>query len=122
MEMGLVPVRWRVLSGSWLKVMAMAAMLIDHTAGQILGHYEAFREPLFMVGRHAVNWYFLLRCVGRLLPAYALDSGPGVHPHRDVQRAARLHPWSIREISLLRLLSPAPAGAVCDKAVAGYVI
>ena len=31
-----------------------------------MGHYEAFREPLFVVGRHVVNWYFLLRCVGRL--------------------------------------------------------
>lgn len=65
-ETRLLPVRWQVLSGSWLKVMAMVAMLIDHTTGQILGHYEAFREPLFVVGRHVVNWYFLLRCVGRL--------------------------------------------------------
>jgi len=102
----LVPVRWRVLSGSWLKVMAMVAMLIDHTAGQILVYYEAFREPLFMVGRHAVNCYFLLRCVGRLLPAYALDSRPGVHPHRDVQRAERLHPWRTGQVPLLRLLPP----------------
>ena len=98
----LVSVRWRVLSGSWLKVMAMAAMLIDHTAGQILGHYEAFREPLFVVGRHAVNWYFLLRCVGRLaFPLFCFLMVEGfLHTH-DRRRYGR-------NLLLFALLSEVP--------------
>ena len=63
----MLPVRWQVLSGSWLKVIAMASMLVDHTAGQLLRHYPAFTEPLVMLGNnHALTWYFLLRSVGRL--------------------------------------------------------
>lgn len=62
----LLPERWHVLSGSWLKIIAMALMLIDHVASQILRYYPAFTEPLITLGNHHITWYYLLRCVGRL--------------------------------------------------------
>ena len=62
----LLPERWHVLSGSWLKVIAMVAMLIDHVAMVILRYDSAFTEPLIMLGRQSITWCYLLRFVGRL--------------------------------------------------------
>ena len=62
----LLPDRWHVLSGSWLKLIAMASMLIDHVASHILRYYPAFTEPLITIGHNYITWYYLLRCVGRL--------------------------------------------------------
>lgn len=62
----LLPERWHVLSGSWLKVIAMVAMLIDHVAMVILRYDSAFTEPLITMGHHPITWYYLLRSVGRL--------------------------------------------------------
>lgn len=62
----LLPERWHVLSRSWLKVIAMVSMLIDHTVSVILRYDPAFTEPLITMGRHSITWYYLLRSVGRL--------------------------------------------------------
>lgn len=64
--MYLLPERWKRLSGSWLKVIAMVTMVIDHAAMLVLRYDEAFTTTLFTVGRHHVSWYYLMRCVGRL--------------------------------------------------------
>ncbi len=62
----LLPERWHVLSGSWLKVIAMVLMLIDHVALVILRYVPAYTEPLMTIGHQTITWYFLLRSVGRL--------------------------------------------------------
>ena len=65
-EVYLLPERWQVLSGSWLKVIAMVAMVIDHSAYFILRHVDTFTTTLFIVGHRHVTWCYLMRCVGRL--------------------------------------------------------
>ena len=62
----LLPERWHVLSGSWLKVIAMVSMLIDHVTSVILRYNPVFTEPLITLGHQSITWYFLLRSVGRL--------------------------------------------------------
>ena len=46
----LFPERWQVLSGSWLKVIAMVSMLIDHTASRLFHNMGAFNEPMVSIG------------------------------------------------------------------------
>jgi hypothetical protein len=68
----LLPERWRVLSGSWLKVIAMVSMTIDHVAAYLLRYDPDFTATLFTVGSKQVSWYFLMRCIGRLaFPLFA---------------------------------------------------
>ena len=82
--------RYKILSGSWLKVIAMASMLIDHTAGQLLRHMEAFNEPLISLGHHHMTWYFLMRCVGRLaFPLFAFLLVEGFEHTRSRRRYGR---------------------------------
>lgn len=79
----LFPERWQVLSGSWLKVIAMVSMLIDHTASRLLSHAHSFNEPLISIDDHYVTWYYLMRCVGRLaFPIFAFLLVEGfLHTH-----------------------------------------
>jgi hypothetical protein len=65
-EVYLLPERWQVLSGSWLKVIAMVSMVIDHSAYFILRYVDTFTTTLFIVGHRHVTWFYLMRCVGRL--------------------------------------------------------
>lgn len=78
-EAYLLPERWKVLSGSWLKVIAMVAMVIDHSAYFILRYVDTFTTTLFIVGHRHVTWFYLMRCVGRLaLPPVLLSYRGGI--------------------------------------------
>ena len=71
-EVFLLPKRWQLLSGSWLKVIAMVSMAIDHVAGFLLRYHSDFTIALFTVGNKQISWYFLMRCIGRLaFPLFA---------------------------------------------------
>lgn len=71
-EVYILPERWRLLSGSWLKVIAMVSMTIDHCAIFLLRHDPDFTIALFTVGSKQISWYFLMRCIGRLaFPLFA---------------------------------------------------
>ena len=86
----LLPARWQILNGSWLKVIAMAAMVIDHTASHILRHYPPFIEPLYTVGHTEVSLVYLMRCVGRLaFPLFCFLLVEGFLHTRDRGKSGR---------------------------------
>ena len=60
-----IPEKYRVLSGSALKVLAMAIMLIDHTASFLLRYYPPATSAWFQIGSTSYSLYRVMRDVGR---------------------------------------------------------
>ena len=86
----LVPDRYRVLSGSALKVLAVISMLADHTAKRILAHYPWFVEPLYRLGSTDVSWYVLAESFGRLaFPIFCFLIVEGYYHTHDVRKYMR---------------------------------
>lgn len=76
--------RWAVLSGSWLKVLAMLTMLIDHLGAFYFICNPQFFQPLITIGHHHVTLYFLIRLVGRMaFPIFAFLIVEGFLHTRD---------------------------------------
>lgn len=75
--------QWRVLSGSWLKVLAMLTMVIDHSTIALLRYDSGFAMPLFAIGGKGISGYYLMRCIGRLaFPLFAFLLVEGfMHTH-----------------------------------------
>lgn len=82
--------RWRCVSGSWLKIIALVSMLVDHWALVMLGDCKEAFVPLFTVGNTGVSWYFIMRgMVGRLaFPLFAFLVVEGYVHTRDVRKYA----------------------------------
>lgn len=101
-EVYLFPERWRVLSGSWLKVVAMVSMAIDHVAAYLLRYDPDFTVALFTVGNKHISWYFLMRCIGRLaFPLFTFLLVEGfLHTHDRMKYG--------RNLLLFTLLSEVP--------------
>jgi hypothetical protein len=82
--------RWRILSGSWLKVMAVTIMLIDHLDAFIWYRHPAFQEVLFTIGSREITLYVLLRWLGRLaFPIFAFLIMEGFQHTRSRVRYGR---------------------------------
>ncbi len=63
--------KWKCVSGSVLKLIAMLTMLIDHVTLFCLAEHADILKPLFTVGTTQVSIYYLLRSVGRVtFPLY----------------------------------------------------
>lgn len=60
-----LPERFRVLSGSALKLIAIILMLIDHTGVMILYNYPPANAILFSFGGVDYSWYRIFRDIGR---------------------------------------------------------
>lgn len=73
----------KTLSGSWLKLIAISTMLIDHLAAFYLWHDPQFIQPLFVIGHRQISFYFLFRFVGRIaFPIFAFLLVEGfLHTH-----------------------------------------
>ena len=80
----LVPERYRFLSNSALKLIALICMLLDHTAGALL--YDDV-GVLFTVFGKMIGWYEIFRTLGRLaFPIYGFLLVEGFHHTRDRKR------------------------------------
>ncbi len=64
--------RWKFLSGSWLKMLAVFTMLIDHLAHFLWSGNPAFQIVLFSLRSRVVTVWVLLRMIGRMaFPLFA---------------------------------------------------
>lgn len=61
-----LPERFRILSGSALKLIAIITMLIDHTGVLILANYAPATRILFSFGGTDYSWYRIFRDIGRI--------------------------------------------------------
>ena len=62
----LLPNRFKVFSGSMLKLIAVIAMLIDHSAYILAAEIPFLSMPLFMVDSEPITLYYMMRLIGRL--------------------------------------------------------
>ena len=62
----LAPERYRILSGSALKVIAVVTMFIDHASKRLLASNYTYTKPLFFVGKNPISWMFIFETIGRL--------------------------------------------------------
>ena len=78
--------RWKVLDGSWLKVLAVVTMIIDHSASVLL---EDTYINLVQLGGRTLDLYELMRWIGRIsFPLYAFLLVEGFLHTRSVKRYA----------------------------------
>ena len=62
--------KMRFLSGSWLKLIAVVLMFIDHATLILLKDVPSFHAPLLQLGNKALTVYEILRQIGR--PAFPI--------------------------------------------------
>lgn len=79
--------KYRILSGSILKLIALAAMLIDHTASVLLRDYEPAISPILAVGGAEITVYKICRLIGRIaFPIYCFLITEGYLHTRNKKR------------------------------------
>lgn len=92
----------KFLSGSWLKLIAVVSMLIDHTAHILWWDDPAMLAPLFTLAGHSVSLYWLARKVGRVaFPIFCFLIGEGWRHTRSKEKYAR-------NLALFAILSELP--------------
>ena len=89
MEQRLFPEKYRVLSGSALKTIALVTMLIDHTT---LTFLHGSKAAVFTIAGHTLLWYTFLRGIGRLaFPIYVFLLTEGfIHTRNRKKYGGRL--------------------------------
>lgn len=64
--------RYKCLSGSVLKLLALVTMIIDHVGYVLLSQLPSALEPILTIGSHEISLYIICRYIGRLaFPIYS---------------------------------------------------
>ena len=75
------------ISGSWLKLIALVTMLIDHIGVHLLANYEPALKAFLTVGSHGLTLYSVSRTIGRTaFPIYCFLISEGYLHTRDKKR------------------------------------
>lgn len=92
----------KILSGSWLKLIALVSMLIDHTAHILWRDDPVMTAALFSLGGREISVYWLARKIGRIaFPIFCFLIAEGwIHTRSKVKY--------IRNLALFALLSEIP--------------
>lgn len=84
--------RYKRLSGSILKTIALLTMLLDHTTAVLFAEMKFAVTPLFTVSGTDITWYFIFRTIGRIaFPVYCFLLVEGyIHTHDRKKYGLRL--------------------------------
>lgn len=88
---------WQKLTGSHLKIIAIITMTIDHIALFLLPNAEWANIGLFTFGKHEINTFIILRCIGRMaFPIFAFLIVEGFnHTHNRMKYGINLLTFAI---------------------------
>lgn len=79
--------RYRRISGSWLKLIALVTMLIDHIGVHLLANYEPALKAFLTLGSYSLTLYSVSRTIGRTaFPIYCFLISEGYLHTRDRKR------------------------------------
>ena len=84
--------KYRVLSGSALKTIALVTMIIDHVGLYLLSKASFADVPLFSIGSISVTVYWICRKIGRIaFPVYVFLLSEGfIHTHDKIKYGRNL--------------------------------
>lgn len=78
--------KFKILSGSMLKLLAVISMTVDHTAAILVSELDVLRTP-FSIGGRAFTLYYIMRMIGRLaFPIFCFLITEGFVHTRDKKR------------------------------------
>ncbi|MEE5992639.1 MAG: TraX family protein [Oscillospiraceae bacterium] len=78
-----IPEKYKIFSGSTLKMIAVITMLIDHIGHILLSQYPPAVQVWFELGTEKISWYWISRTIGRTaFPIYCFLLTEGyLHTH-----------------------------------------
>jgi hypothetical protein len=103
--------RWHFLNGSWLKILAIVTMTIDHAAALYFWNHPSFHITLLTIGSRTITLYAMMRLIGRLaFPIFSFLLVEGfLHTHNRFKYGCNLF--------LFALISEIPFNLACSNAL-----